>query len=102
MCPEDTYVSEKGSVTCSTCPKDSVSPRGSDAVTQYKCFCGYTGPNSCACAACVVITYKPTVGSSACTTCEVNYYGTAEAEVDVRSCAAYSTPRELDFSVWEQ
>ena len=88
MCPEDTYAFGNGSATCSSCPQHSVSPSGSDTVTRCECFRGYTGPNGGACEACVVGTYKPTVGSIACTSCEVNYYGTAQAEVDVDSCVA--------------
>jgi len=85
-CPANTYTSVPDSANCSVCPENSVSPNRSTAASSCQCSPGYTGPNGGVCSACAVGTHKQTNRSITFTFCEVNYYGTTEAAVNVASC----------------
>tara|TARA_Y100000389_G_scaffold37286_1_gene31606 strand:+ start:22706 stop:31351 length:8646 start_codon:yes stop_codon:yes gene_type:complete len=75
-----------GGETQSSCPPNSVSPAGSDALEDCQCDAGYTGDAS-SCSECSANQYKDALGSAACSGCPPNTNSPA-GSTDVSFCAA--------------
>lgn len=89
ICTPDTYKSMVGNVSCSPCPKATISAEGSTSVNDCQCIQGYTGPNGQECAACVNGTYKDVTGTVLCTDCPPHTTsGMASTDVDECVCQA--------------
>lgn len=75
-CPAGKYQTGTGKTSvsdCLSCPADSSSPAGSDALADCLCGAGYTGPNGGTCTQCAAGKFKTTTGSAACTDCQAGY-----------------------------
>ena len=69
VCAADTYKSIVGNVSCSSCPKATISAVSSTSVNDCKCAKGYTGSDGQECTACVNGTYKDVSGAVLCFDC---------------------------------
>lgn len=96
-CARGTYKDWLGSQVCTTCPADSYTPfTGNTLLSNCTCNIGYTGPNGGPCPGCVGGKYKNVTGTSACITCDANFYSTlAYAATSCSACPAgyQSLPR---------
>ena len=65
MCPVNTY-----GIGCTNCPEGTISPMGSEEISECICAVGYTSSlNGVKCTACVDGTYKKTTGPGLCSEC---------------------------------
>lgn len=88
-CPADTYsvtVNATTAGTCLACPANSVSPAGSDDVTDCQCNPGYTGPNGGPCVQCAAGLWKSWIGPEACSTCPEGTYSGATGLTNYTQC----------------
>jgi len=69
---EYTVVVEAFSVSCTSCPANSLSPASSMAITACICNAGSNGPNGGTCTQCSSGTYKTDTGNSGCLGCPTN------------------------------
>ena len=84
LCDAGTYKDLIGSVTCTACPSNAVSVRGSTGLNSCLCRAGYTGDAGSGedCVACDANTFKPLDGQDACLLCPAN----AASADEGRSC----------------
>jgi hypothetical protein len=64
LCAAGKYKYVNGSVACTYCPTNSLSPEASETITDCTCNAGYTGPDGGPCTPCAAGTYRTTLGSS--------------------------------------
>ena len=94
-CDAGTFKTADADTACDgTCPGDSTSPEGSDALTDCVCNAGYSGANGGSCTVCPADTYKDATGDSACLPCAVNSQSLAgsDAATDCQCNAGYAGP----------
>lgn len=94
-CEAGTFKTADADTACDgTCPADSTSPQGSDALTDCVCNAGYSGANGGSCTVCPVNTYKDAAGDSACLNCSANSQSLAgsDAATDCQCSAGYTGP----------
>jgi hypothetical protein len=113
-CPVSTFSSAAGSTTCTACPAGAFTV-GTNATGIEQCLClaGFSGVNGAACTgtcvtfdgrrpcvrgqtdraatipmhpACPINSYKPTVGSGACTQCTDNSFTNSVGTVNASQC----------------
>ena len=68
----DSQVFGAGTGYSGSCPANSNSPAGSDALTDCTCNAGFTGPDGGPCSQCAAGKYKSMTGSEACSSCPAN------------------------------
>ena len=66
--------------TCAACPAHSLSPTGSQNITNCTCLAGHSGPDGAACVPCGPGSFKIARGDGACTPCTADHY--SDAPVD--------------------
>ena len=83
-----------GNETQTPCPANSVSPTGSDALTDCICNVGYTGPDGGSCEGCEAGKYKNVTGSASCTNCPSYLFSdvASDAESDCICNVGYTGP----------
>ena len=98
LCGADKYSTQVGMFDvagCSSCPANSQSLEGSNAITKCRCNAGYSGPDGQACTACEEAKYKDSVGGTPCISCPAssNTLQTASsARVDCLCNNGYTGP----------
>ena len=84
---------------CLSCPTDSSSSAGSDALADCLCNAGYTGPNGGTCTQCAAGKFKTTTGSAACTDCQPGYESSPPHYTDCLICPAGEYEDASEFCV---
>ena len=72
-------------VACVSCPDNTFSEAGSNALSACSCNKGFTGSDG-TCSSCTQGKYKPTIGPAACTDCPEGTYSGSIAATTVTSC----------------
>jgi hypothetical protein len=73
-----------GRAVCESCPEYSISPVGSQLLTNCTCEPGYTGLTSCT--ICEKGTYKGNYGSVACSLCPSGKYSSIRGQTNALAC----------------
>ena len=86
-CSAGTYKDALGSEPCDNlCPAHSISPAGSDAITDCQCNAGYSGADGQVCTACPAGKFKEAVGSEECTSCQDNSGSLVVGSITASDC----------------
>jgi hypothetical protein len=71
---------------CTPCPGNSLSPAGSQDITNCSCIAGYTGPDGGECTSCRQGTYKTEIGQGKCNECLRGTYSLTVAATSNATC----------------
>jgi hypothetical protein len=94
-CNVDHYC--EGGEVQSTCPDSSTAVENSRSITACKCLQGFTGVDGATCDQCAAGTYKPSIGSAACTLCPLHSGSPAgSSSLDSCSCNPGATGNDAE------